>query len=277
MNTIKIYTALLLLLLLSLLLPAEKRPPQIPMVELTDPDSPSYVPYPFPKKRTEIIADLKYYCETFCDGTNITTVDGKLPVTEEILMELFKADSRYTIGEISKIRNRNSNMPDHYSWLIHIMDKKGSCIMRFQLLSTGLMAAAGAITDEDLEKAPPRTRERFERWRRVPTPESVTEILADRIGPDFNPDNIKKIEQVAYPSTIGASLLPVWEIKMKGGTYYYYSENRHEVYAVEKKIKWKKNDKGHRPAKHSLVSHPDFLPDMIDDQVVILRKIHKKD
>jgi hypothetical protein len=36
------------------------------MKELTDPTSPSYVPYPYPKNREEIIADFKYYCENFC-------------------------------------------------------------------------------------------------------------------------------------------------------------------------------------------------------------------
>ena len=69
MKSIKYTVVSLLIIFFCFHLAGEERKKPIPMKELTDPRSPSYVPYPYPRKRAEIIADFKYYCEKCDFGT----------------------------------------------------------------------------------------------------------------------------------------------------------------------------------------------------------------
>jgi hypothetical protein len=56
---------------------AEKRKPRLKMKELTDPNSPNYVPYPYPKNRKEIIEDLKYHYGGRLSGMNAIYLSSK--------------------------------------------------------------------------------------------------------------------------------------------------------------------------------------------------------
>ncbi len=59
MTCTKLITLLLLIGLISFPLVAGKRTARIPMKELTYRNSPSYVPFPYPKNRREILTDFK--------------------------------------------------------------------------------------------------------------------------------------------------------------------------------------------------------------------------
>jgi len=55
-----LFLLILAFLALTIFLNAEKRRPPVPLEELQNPKSPSYVPIPYPQTREEIIEDLKY-------------------------------------------------------------------------------------------------------------------------------------------------------------------------------------------------------------------------
>ncbi|HLP49084.1 MAG TPA: hypothetical protein VK469_24290, partial [Candidatus Kapabacteria bacterium] len=238
-----------------------------------------YVPYPYPKNREEIIADFKYYCENFCGpkkGYKEAFIRGYVDITDKILLDLLEPHPEYQIGEIFKVKNRIAGLADDYNWLIMIMNRNGQIAMRVALKASGLLIGAGAIGEQDIAKASPEERQSFARLMKVITDEDVKNILSKSIGRTFSGKEIKKMERVAYPSSIGDYLNPMWEIKMADGAIYYYSEIEDMIYCIDKKIPWKKNNQGYRPDKMSLAPHRDYLPDMIDDELVILKQIPRK-
>jgi hypothetical protein len=257
----------------------EERKKPLSMKELTDPTSPSYVPYPYPKNRAEIIADFKYYCENFCGpkkGYKESFVRGYVDITDKISLNLLEPHPEYQIGEIFKVRNRIAWLADDYTWLIMIMNANGQIAMRVALKASGLFIGAGAIGDQTIAKASPEERKRFERLTNIITNKDVTDILGKAIGHTISSNVIKKMERVAYPSSMGDYLNPLWEIKMSDGYIYYYCELEDMIYSIDKKIPWKKNNQGYRPDRMSLAPHWDYLPDMIDDELVILKQIPRK-
>ncbi len=275
----KYIVVLLLIIVFSLQLSGEERKKPLSMKELTDPKSPSYVPYPYPKKRAEIIADFKYYCEKFCGETNGykgAFARGYENITDKISLNLLEPHPEYQIGEIFKVKNRIAGFADDYTWLILVMDRNGQIVMRVALHASGLMIGAGAIGEQDKTTASPEERQNFTRLRKLFTEKDVKNALSESIGSTFTGNEIKKMERVAYPSAMGDYLHPVWEITMADGTIYYYIEIDDMIFGIDKKIPWKKNNQGYRPSALSLAPHWDYLPDMIDDELVILNRIPRK-
>ncbi|MCX6580873.1 MAG: hypothetical protein NT166_11910 [Candidatus Aminicenantes bacterium] len=279
MKPIKSIIVLLLIIVFCLQISGEERKKPISMKELTDPKSPSYVPYPYPKKRAEIIADFKYYCQNFCgekNGSKESFISDYEDITDKISLNLLEPNSNYQIGEIFKVKNRRAGFADDYTWLIMVMNRNGQIAMRVALYASGLLIGAGAIGEQDIASASPEERQRFARLMKVITDEDVKNILSQSIGRTVNGNEIKKMERVAYPSSIGSYLCPVQETKMADGAIYYYSELRDMIYSIDKKIPWKKNNQGIRPLESSLTPSWDYLPDTINDELVILTRIPRK-
>ncbi|UCH98426.1 MAG: hypothetical protein JSV88_16715 [Candidatus Aminicenantes bacterium] len=275
MNSKKFIAVLVLIFLLCLSVTGEKRRDKKSMNELTDPKSPSYVPYPYPKNREEIIADLKYYVEKYCDMENVTYV-GTPPITDIMLNKLFEPQSSYKIWKIIKVKNRIAQLADNYTWLILVMDRDGNTPLRVALLASGLFAECGAIGENDLKTSSQKRRKKLLRILKAKTDEDVKNILSESLGRFIDDNEIKKMERVSYSSPLGTFIYPLWKIKMADGTIYFYNENRDMIYSIDKKIPWKKNKQGYRPYTLSLVPHRDYLPDTIDDELVVLKKIPRK-
>ena len=144
---------------------ADKRPKPKEMKELTDPKSPSYVPFPYPKKRGEIIADLKYYADKYCND-DPEKWNGEVPATEIVLKNLLEPQPIYTIGKIIKVKNRCDRKAHDYSWLLHIMDREGKIAMHVAMDAYGLIMEGAALRAEDIERVPnPKNREKRKRFR----------------------------------------------------------------------------------------------------------------
>lgn len=255
---------------------ADKRPERKSMKELTDPNSPSFVPYPYPKKRKEIIDDIKYFVQNVSEGANESYVKGVVPVSDIMLENLFSANPQYTFGKIIKVKNRIDLLPDNYSWLIFVNDGDGNIVMRIAIRASGLLSGCAAIGEDHLKAADPRLLKRYKRFMKSRTDDEIKTILSESLGRAVADHEIVKIERVAYPSTMGWDLFPLWEIKMTGGETYYYSIKEDMVYGIDKKIAWKKGNNGRRPFKLSLVPHRNYLPDMENDQLVILTEKPRK-
>ena len=279
MKSIKFITVLFLIFLFCFPAAGEKRPKRKSMQELKDPNSPSYVPVPYPKNREEIIKDLYYYIEKYCkpnEGEYESYAKGFIPMTEIVLTNLLEPQPKYSIGDIIKVKNRIAELADTYTWLILIMDGDGNIALRAAMLESGLMAQCGAIRDSVLNQAPPESRQKMESFRKLIKSKDVKNILSESLGYTIEDKEIKKMERIAYFSTLGEFLTPIWEIKMADGTIYYYSKRQDMIYRIEKKLPWKKSSNGLRKGRAEMAQNRAYLPDTINDEFVILTEIPRK-
>lgn len=266
-----------LIIFLSLCLPslAEKRKPRLSMKELTDRNSPTYVPYPYPKNKKELLADIKYYYIDMTAGASSSYV-GKTPISKIIIADLFGPNSNYKVGKIFKVKNRIAEFPDEYLWLVYIMDSDNDAVMNISVMECGLVIGGGAINKKALFTYPEETRKKLKKAMKVKEKKDVKKFLSDFLGNQIEDKDIKKIERVAYLSTLGSFNSPMWEFTMKDGIVYYYSEKRDMVYEIDERIPWKKISKKGRQSIRDFVSHRDYLPDTISDELLTLKRAKKR-
>jgi hypothetical protein len=277
MKAMKYFTVLFLVLCLCQIAVAEKRVKQKPMKELTEPSSPSYVPFPYPKKRNEIVEDLKYAINILFVDKQGTYAAGDTPEIKKILTQLSGEKSGYKVGNIIKVKNRSHRKAHDYSWLILIMGTNGDIEARVSITAEGLFSCAAAT-----KNAAVRLREKYPNSRRGPqfliTEQEVIHHLSEVIGRNIEMDEIKKMERVAFQSKLGYLLAPMWEIKTSMGKIYYYSVIKDTVYDIEKRITWKKNKNGFRRSLRELVPEKnDFVTDTVNDEILVLKALKKKD
>jgi len=276
MKSKKFISLLMILSFFCLPVSGLKRRQPIPMKELTDPKSPSYVPFPYPKNREEIIADLKYYAEKYCNDDENAWI-GAVPPTEIVLKNLLARQPIYKIGEIIKVKNRCAKIPHDYSWLIYIMDQDGKKAMQFAMDAHGLFSECVALREHDFGGLDnPKKRRNMEKLRKLLTDEDIKNILSDSLGRTIEDREIKKMERVAYLSPLGDFLTPLWKIKMSDNTIYYYSIMEDMIFSIDKKIKWEKDKNGYLDLRLSQVPHPAYLPDSIDEELIVLKAIPRK-
>jgi hypothetical protein len=254
---------------------AEKRRPRKSMKELTNPNSPSYVPCPYPKNRKEIIRNIKYYYVDLTKDAKSFFIGG-VPVSKRITTDLFSPYPNYKIGKIVKVKNRSSKLPDDHTWLVYVMDAEDDAVMRIVVFASGLVYGGGAVDKNELINYPSSTRDKLKRLMKVKHETDVKKHLSESLGRHVDDHEIKKLERVGFFATIGDFQCPLWEFTMKDGTIYYYSEDRDIVYRVDKKLSWKKDKKGRRPAIRDFLSHRDYFPDTINDELVSLKPLPRK-
>ena len=272
---------ILLVLLFVLPLNGKKRPDPIGMEQLTNPNSLNYVPIPYPKNRKEVITDLEYYIKRFCNKDRKSrriVVGGSASPGDAVLRNLLEPKPIYKIGKIFKIRNRIYTYPDDHTWLIFIIDKKQNAVMRLSFDETGIFGESSTITDGTIAEANSEiARKAMNRFRKSLTGNDIKKILSQSLGKSKEWKDIKKIERVAYPSPMGDPLYPMFEITMKDGSFYFYSESRDMIYRIDKKIKWRQSAErltDNREEIHELGQ--EYLLDSIDDQFLMLKSIPRK-
>ena len=254
----------------------EKRANPTPMKELTDPASPSYVPYPYPKTKKEVAEDLKYAINKVFTRNQESYVDGETPDIKEILLKVIDESSGYTVSDVVKVKNRNHRMAHDYSWLIMIRDENGDIVARTAMRAEGLISAAmGTAQSAKLMESDNSSSRRGPQF--LETKDEVIDKLADAIGRPFSKKEIKSAERVAFPSPLGFMLAPMWEIKLQDGSSYYYSVKRDTIYELEEKIPWGKDKNGKHLYIRDVVPHAkDFVPDTVNDEVLVLKALKKE-
>lgn len=280
MKSLKFIAVFVFIFIFFLPVTAEKRVKPKPMSEFTNSKSPSYSPHPYPKNRTEIIADLIYYIKTYCadsdNGSHEIHLDEGGFKSDRILVDLLNPQPIYEIGKILKVKNRIAEFPDDYSWLILVMDRNGKVALRAAMFATGVMAMYTSVEENEIETTSPELKKIGERRRRVITEEDVKNVFSETAGRFSKKHEIKKAELTAFFSQMGNLLSPVWEVSMTDGTTYYYSENEDVIYGIEKKVSWKKNEKGLRPPRSQFTSHSRYLADTINDELIVLEILPEK-
>lgn len=125
----KIFTILSLVLIAFLPIQAQKKPPQIPLKELTDPSSPNYVPYPYPKTDFQIIEDFKYGVKfLFGDKTkHFSVINGDISDIK-LILKLLEEDSALRVTNIIRVENMVQTSPCLYNFVLQIEDENGKVV-----------------------------------------------------------------------------------------------------------------------------------------------------
>jgi len=277
MKKIKYFILFFVLICLSHYTFGEKRVKPREMKELIDPSSPSYVPIPYPKNRKEIIGDLKYAIRKLFVEQKSSYIDGKVPPIKSILVKLLENNPTFTIGDIIKVKNRSHLLAHKYTWLIVILDDNGKIVSRISMNAEGLFGSAA-----DTRNAAKSLRAKYPNSKIGPqflqTKTDAINRIASVLGESFKRDTIKNIERFAYQSILGGLLAPLWEIKIDDGKTYYYSVKNNSVYEIEKKINWEKDKNGIRRYSRDLIPNSnDYLPDTIEDELIVLKKLNNSE
>jgi hypothetical protein len=142
MNLKRFFVVITLVLVLSLLLTAEKKYPPIPLEELKNPKSRSYVPIPYPQTREEIIVDVEYYIKRHLKlcKVGIPSFVNEDSDIDKIKRKLLEKDSGYFIGRIVKVYNKTINRGEYY-FTMDIHDGSRKVIARMSIKDTGLFAS----------------------------------------------------------------------------------------------------------------------------------------
>ncbi|MCP4152608.1 MAG: hypothetical protein GY757_33035 [bacterium] len=181
-------------------------PPWLTLNDLTNPSSPSYVPYPFPETRTEIIANLKFYLKrSYAYENQLGNNDQE---ENDLLFQLTKKNSNVIIEDVVKVTNRIPGYPAGYSYLVIINDTGNNFIARVSMRACGLII--GGTT-------PSLKNPGFE----LKSNEKVVKRLAKYNKTASLDTNIKGVERVAYDITFAPPHRPIYEITMADESIYY--------------------------------------------------------
>lgn len=272
----KIFRLLTMVILFSILFQpifGEKRIKARTMEELSDISSPSYVPNPYPKNRSEIIEDLKYAIKKIFTNKEGNYFGGKTPIVKELLLNLLEKKSSYQIDDIIKVENHCSELADDYTWLIIVRNKQEVAV-RIVLNANGLFNTASAT-----QRSKEFFIKKYPGQKRGPhylvNEEDVISALSSLPGKQIAQGEIKKVKRIVFRSRISTLLAPMWEITLSDGSYLYYSEITDSVYTVERKMTWKKKgERGERENLWKLVTpSEEFVCDTIEDEILVFKKL----
>ncbi|MCP4148609.1 MAG: hypothetical protein GY757_12760 [bacterium] len=115
-----------------------------------------------------------------------------------------------------------------------------------------------------------------ERFRKVYKEKDITYILSQALGYALNENSIKKMERLKSHPRMGGLVEPLWEITMADENIYYYSIISGLVYEADRIVPWKANKRGGRPSTQEVVQHWDYLPDSINDEIIVLKTVTNK-
>jgi len=267
MNKFKYFFTFVLMLAVLQFTLAEKRAKPMPMKDLTDPASPSYVPYPYPKTKQELIADMKYAIKKFFlpSEDRHDVIIGPLPEFRKVLPNLLEENPMYKIGNIIKVKNLLSGHPYDFFWLIQILNEDGSKAACVIMDATGLYGGSAS----NFAKGKPIY---------IKTEEDILGDLGVTLGRNITKKDIKYMQAIELPPGIGKLFTPAYEIKLKSGEVYYYSTGKDEFFRVKEEITWKKNKKGYRRACRELAPYPEvYAYDQINDKIMLFEKLQKKE
>lgn len=246
---------------------AEKRKPPIPLEELQNPKSPSYVPIPYPKTREEIITDLKYSVDKlFFHNTKICKACAN-KFQAEILSKFLNDNHDVIVSKIIKVKNFWYSSPYKYSFTVELINKKDEPLARLCLNSFGLFVGVTFSTEKDTKY----------RIKRLKSKEEIYKVFSKLNIISLQKRDIKKIEAVVYPHPRISNLTrPAYEIVTNDGQVFYLTE-RNEIFKLKCITKLTQQDiktKSYiKSVRQSLVKSNTLVYDSINDQLLNFEKL----
>ncbi len=259
MNSKKI---ILLILLLSLVVPAaatKRSERHLSMTDLTQLNSPSYVPFPYPGTRYEVVEDLKYAIkQLFSNSQNPVEYSSQPANVDNFLPCLLTDPSTVVIKSVLKVKNKISEIPEDYSYLIVLYSKKTKNYARVAMSADGLFFGA-LFSSENLKV------------KGVETMEEIKGKIANRQG--IEKDGIKSAELIAFDFNTDNLLSPLWVVKLSDGASIYvdYNDNYYKQVSEEKSgaLSLKQTEK----QVSNLVLPDKIIFDSIGDHYILLKRI----
>ena len=200
----------------------EKEKP-IPLADLQNPDSPSYVPIPYPKTREEVIIDFKYFIKRDIEHRKrIGRGHANPPNSFSPLRDLFNKKPKIKIGIIRKAKNLSASSPKHY-FFFDVTDLSGKVIMKIAMRDTGHYSTSNH------RKVIP-----------MPLSRSLEEGLATfkkkvaqfRLNHETEDLLNAKLEYVVFSHGICIPMYPLVSVKLKNA--HYFLDARDRLFVVKK-------------------------------------------
>ncbi len=258
------YRPILILIIIALLIKidfAEITQPRKSMDDLTNPKSPSFVPYPYPKTEKEVTADLLYAIKKDSNPNDFPKLIGGQALFQEVLPNLLDKNPKYKISKIIRERIVFPGYKNNYFWLIIITSPDGMEASRVTLEDTGILSIAGS---RDISLKP----------RKILLNEDVVEKVSKASKKSILMGDIKKVEMVAYLPDMGTEIAPAWEISLKNGLVYYYEAERDKVFRIKKAHKWTKDSKGKREPWSKFAANEKMVTfDYLGDRIIIYEEV----
>ncbi|MCK4764807.1 MAG: hypothetical protein KAW12_21595 [Candidatus Aminicenantes bacterium] len=220
MTAKKLLLLIVVVFTLSLFLQAEKKDPPIPLAELQNPKSPSYVPIPYPKTREEIITDVKYMIEKFYVTREGMRSYGEPNRGLTLFPKLLGNNPELYVGKIVPVTSKTTSRAKRY-FVMDIHDRSGTVVARMCFEDSGIWAASGFATG------------------RFPmSPLMSIEDVKKRFAEHSNPELAGlKVESIEYERYIAHSAVnPVLRINTLNEVF--YMDIKYNVYRIQKKEKF---------------------------------------
>jgi hypothetical protein len=235
----------------------KKKPPQLPLKELTNPNSPSYVPYPYPKTDFEIIEDFRYAVKLHFglkEGKRTSIIIKGYPDYSKLMLNLFGDTPSLEITEIIKVIDLVETSPSDYYFLLQIVNKEGEVLAMGSLEECGLMAGVTFYSEKI-------------KFKPFKTEQQVKEMLYKALS--HTNIKINEMERIALHSTICSPYAPLFKIKTSKGTFFVdYYDN---VYSIESEIPWSKKN-GYPDPEHKRI----LILDSLNEKALFLKKVNKE-
>ena len=246
----------LFLLLVFLQAQASKKPPPFSLKVLTDPNSPSFVPFPYPKTDFEIIEDFKYGVKVlFGSEEKIKAARARGDADHvNLALNLFGDNPNWKVTQIIKVKDLLERSRTIYYFLLQIVNEKGTSVATGALADCGLWMGV-KCRSEGMKSKPYKT-------------EKQVKELVHRAHGHFIEINEMEMVNTASSTPYSSLFSPLWKVKTPLGILFVdYSDN---VYQVEAEIPCVKG-----PALGDFLRHEKVIHDPLNNRMYLLRKIEK--
>lgn len=236
---------------------ASKKPPPFSLKVLTDPDSPSFVPFPYPKTDFEIIEDFKYGIKIlFGSKEQIIAAFARGDFDDVNLgRNLFGEIPSWKVARIIKVKDLIERSPNLYYFILPIVNEKGTRVAIGAVADCGLWMGV-SCRSEGLKSKPYKTKKQ------------VKELVRRTHGRFIE---INEMERVNVRSSRPHSgpFSPLWKIKTPIGILFvdYLEDN---IYRVEVEMPSVKG-----PLLGDFMRHEKIIHDPLNNRMYLLRKIEK--
>ncbi len=250
------YSFLALFLLLGFLQgQASKKPPPFSLKVLTDSNSPSFVPFPYPKTDFEIIEDFKYGVKIpFGSKEKIKAARARGDDHVNLALNLFGDNPSWKVTQIIKVKDLLERSRTLHYFLLRIVNEKGTRVATGALADCGLWMGVTHCSEGN-------------KFKPYKTKKQVKELV-HRIHGYFIEINEMEMVNIASSTPYSSLFSPLWKVKTPLGILFVdYSDNVYQVEAEMSSVKG--------TILGDFMRHEKVIHDPLNNRMYLLRKIEK--
>lgn len=256
------YSLLALFLLLGFLQgQASKKPPPFSLKALTDPDSTSFVPIPYPKTDVEIIEDFKYAVKILFGSKEKIKAARARGDADHInyAHNLFGDNPSWKVARIIKVKDLIERSPNLHYFILQIVNEKDTVVAITALADCGLWMGVSFISEGS-------------KFKPYKTKKQIKELVHRAHGHFIEINEMERIK-VSSPVVGGSIFSPLWKVKTHLGILFVlrnFLDYSDDVYQVDAEVACVKG-----PPLADFLRHRTVIHDPLNDKMYFLRKIEK--